>query len=213
MTEGLTLALAQASALLWSGLGAVPDWAYHISGVHLAAAQLFALIVGVLPASLLAIAAGATLGIGVGFALSSATLLVGATVTFFLSRSLLRPLIERWVGERARAVAFDDALGRQGWRIVFLMRVSPVAPFVAASYLLGLSKVSFRDYLLGTFASLPALLGYVVMGALAVRGVRSAVAQNWMGGALLVVGVAATALLTAKIGGIIANAVKVTAAK
>ena len=61
MTEGLTLALLQSPALLSSGLGAVPDWAYHISGVHLAAAQLFALIVGVLPASLLAIAAGATL--------------------------------------------------------------------------------------------------------------------------------------------------------
>ena len=55
--------------------------------------------------------------------LSSATLLVGGT--FFLSRSLFRSLIERWVGERARAVAFDNALGRQGWRIVLLMRVSP----------------------------------------------------------------------------------------
>ena len=51
------------------------------------------------------------------------------------------------------------------------------------------------------------------MGALAARGIRSAVAQNWMGGALLVVGVVATALLTAKIGGIIANAVKVRAAE
>jgi len=51
-----------------------------------------------------------------------------------------------------------------------------------------------------------------VIGALAARGVRSAVAQNWMGGAFLVVGVVATALLTAKIGGIIANALKVTTA-
>jgi len=208
----VTFALSLPSVLLSSALGAVPDWAYSIGGVHLAAAQLFALVVGVLPASALAIAAGAMLGVGAGIALSSATLLVGATVTFFLSRSLFRPLIQRWVGGRARAAAFDEALGRQGWRIVCLMRLSPIAPFVATSYLLGLSKVSFRDYLLGTLASLPALLGYVVIGALAARGVRSAVAQNWMGGAFLVVGVVATALLTAKIGGIIANALKVTTA-
>jgi hypothetical protein len=31
MTEGLTLALSQLPALLSSGLGAVPDWSYHIS--------------------------------------------------------------------------------------------------------------------------------------------------------------------------------------
>jgi uncharacterized membrane protein YdjX (TVP38/TMEM64 family) len=209
MTEGpLTLALSLPSVLLSSGFGAFPDWASSLGGAHLAAAQLFALVVGVLPASALAVAAGATLGIGAGIALSSATLLFGATVTFFLSRSLFRPLIKRWVGERPRAAAFDEALGREGWRFVCLLRVSPVAPFVATSYLLGLSKVSFRDYLLGTLASLPALAGYVVIGALAARGIRFAVAQNWMGGAVLLVGVLATALLTVKIGGVIAKALK-----
>lgn len=200
------LAFSHPSAVLSFGLAAVPDWAYQISSVHLAAAQLFALVVGVLPASALAVAAGATLGIGVGFALSSSTLLVGATLTFLLSRSLFRPLIERWFGGRARADAIDRAVGRRGVRIVCLLRVSPIAPFVVTSYLLGLSKVSFRDYLLGTLASLPALLGYVAIGAMAARGVRSAVAQDWMGGALLVVGVAATAVLTVMIGRIVANA-------
>lgn len=90
------------------------------------------------------------------------------------------------------------------------MRASPVAPFVATSYLLGLSRVPFRDYLLGTLASLPALLGYVMVGALAARGVISTVAQNWMGSASLIIGVVATALLTAKIGGLIANALKIS---
>ncbi len=203
-------ALTHPSALLSAGLAAVPDWAYHVSGAHLAAAQLLALVIGILPASALAIAAGATLGVGMGFGLSSATLLVGATVTFLLSRSLVRPLIKRWVGGRARAGAFDEALGRQGWRIVCLMRVSPAAPFVLTSYLLGLSKVSFRDYIVGTLAALPALLGYVVVGDLAASGVRSAVAQNWIGGALLGVGILATVLLTAKVGRIIARALKAT---
>jgi hypothetical protein len=38
-------------------------------------------------------------------------------------------------------------------------------PFVATSYLLGLSAISLRDYMLGTLAALPALLGYVSLGS------------------------------------------------
>ena len=191
---------SQSLAIFSSGLAAIPDWAYNLGGVHLAAAQIFALVVGVVPASALAVAAGATLGIVWGFALSTATLLIGATATFLLSRSLFQPFIERWVGGRSRAAAIDEALSNEGWRIVCLLRVS--------SYLLGLSRVTFRDYLLGTLASLPALFGFVTVGALAASGVHSEVAQTWVGMAFLVVGVVATLLLTLMIGRIVSRALK-----
>ncbi len=199
---------SQSLAIFSSGLAAIPDWAYNLGGVHLAAAQIFALVVGVVPASALAVAAGATLGIVWGFALSTATLLIGATATFLLSRSLFQPFIERWVGGRSRAAAIDEALSNEGWRIVCLLRVSPIAPFAVTSYLLGLSRVTFRDYLLGTLASLPALFGFVTVGALAASGVHSEVAQTWVGMAFLVVGVVATLLLTLMIGRIVSRALK-----
>ena len=51
-------------------------------------------------------------------------------------------------------------------------------PFVATSYLLGLSAISLRDYMLGTLAALPALLGYVSLGpALAVAHIGALVAK------------------------------------
>jgi uncharacterized membrane protein YdjX (TVP38/TMEM64 family) len=200
--------LALSSAVSSLGLADITDATYQIGGAHLAAAQIFALVVGVLPASALAAVAGATLGIAAGFVLSSATLFVGAVITFLLSRSLFRPFVERWLSKRVRVASLDAALCRHGWRIVCLIRLSPVAPFTATSYLLGLSKVSLRDYLLGTLASLPALFGYVVMGDLTARGVRSAVAENWMAGGILLAGVAATALLTAMIGRTLADVLK-----
>jgi hypothetical protein len=46
-------------------------------------------------------------------------------------------------------------------------------PFVATSDLLGLSAISLRDYMLGTLAALPALLGYVSLGAFAGAGLSA----------------------------------------
>ena len=74
-------------------------------------------------------------------------------------------------------------------------------PFAATSYALGLTGVRLRDYLLGTLASLPALLGYVVLGRLAGSGLQAANTgaglARWL---MLVVGIAATAVLTLRIG-------------
>ena len=64
-------------------------------------------------------------------------------------------------------------LAQDGWRIVCLLRVSPVMPFAATSYVLGMSAVGIQAYVLGTLASLPALLGYVYIGTLAEAGLSA----------------------------------------
>ena len=71
-------------------------------------------------------------------------------------------------------------------------------PFAITSYALGLTEISGRDYLLGTLASLPALAGYVSLGALAHYGLRTANGTLQLGAfgwALLAVGILATGLL------------------
>ena len=64
----------------------------------------------------------------------------------------------------------EQALARDGWKLVCLIRISPVMPFAVTSYALGLSSVRFRAYVLGTLASLPPLLAYVLAGRLAGLG-------------------------------------------
>ena len=76
-------------------------------------------------------------------------------------------------------------------------------PFVATSYLLGLSAISLRDYMLGTLAALPALLGAFARAGLS-ASTGAAAPFQW---ALLAAGFAATALAVAHIGALVAKVV------
>ena len=151
---------------------------------------------GILPASLTGVAAGALYGIWLGFGLAAVGTLLGAALAFWLSRSLFRPLVQRFLRRWPQGRNLDAALAHDGWKLVCVLRMSPIMPFVATSYALGLSAVSARDYALGTLAALPALLGYVVLGRLTSTGVlglhRGLAPIHW---ALLAAGIAATIVL------------------
>ncbi len=166
-----------------------------------AAAQVVVAASGVLPASLVGLAAGAIYGVAAGFALASATTFAGAWIAFRASRSVFRSGIERLLSRRPRLARLDASLAQENWRFVCLLRVSPVMPFAATSYTLGLLSVSERDYLLGTLAALPALLGYVCLGGLIRSGFDSeAHSAGVFRMVLLGVGGLATALLTLQVG-------------
>ena len=156
---------------------------------------------GILPASLLGIAAGTAYGLPVGFLLAAISTMAGALLAFALSRSLFRDAVARGLSRRPSLARFDALLAHDGWRIVCLLRISPVMPFAATSYALGLSSVGAKDYILGTIASLPALLGYVFIGTLADTGLsawtRGVAPLQW---SLLAVGGLATVALTLVVG-------------
>ena len=123
--------------------------------------------------------------------------MAGATVSFALSRSLFRDAIARRLARRPEFSRFDELLAQDGWRIVCLLRISPVMPFAATSYALGMSAVGIEAYLIGTAASLPALAGYVYLGTLADAGLSAwttgAAPLRW---AMLGLGALATVALT-----------------
>ncbi len=222
-TPHRVLAIVGAAALLLAGLAAARLWpggvadlvgravatvhgAGRLGVVAFALLQVFVAASGVLPASLVGLAAGALYGIPRGFALASITTLAGAWLAFRLSRSLLRPRIEGLLARRPRLAHLDAGLARGRWRFVCLLRVSPVMPFAATSYSLGLSSVSAADYLLGTLAALPALLGYVCLGGLAHAGLATNAGPFRL--ALFAVGLAATLLLTLHVGRLVLLALR-----
>lgn len=165
------------------------------------AIQATVALIGFLPASFLGLAAGAIYGVWLGFGLAAAGIMIGAIIAFGIARSALRPSIAHLIDGRPALFRFDAALAREGWRLVLLMRVSPAMPFSLTSYALGLSAVGLRDYALGTLASLPALLLYVILGTFgtnAVAAARGGAATPHL--ALVGIGVIATVLLMLKIG-------------
>lgn len=188
VSRGLRNPMAQIDYMLVATEASGPRGWLVFTAVQIGVAAL-----GILPASLLAIAAGLSYGLWLGFALSASGTLIGGWLAFLLSRSILRPWIAQLLMSRERLAKFDMAVARDGWRFVCLMRVSPLMPFAATSYGLGLTGIDNRQFLLGTLASLPALLGYVATGAFARAG--WAMTQNNSGllqGTMLVSGLAAT---------------------
>lgn len=163
--------------------------------------QLAVAATGILPASLLGIAAGALYGVPLGFALASLSTLAGALVAFGLSRYLFRSLIARLLAKRPRLENFDALLVNDGWRVVCLLRLSPIMPFAATSYALGMSAIGLPAYCVGTLASMPALLGYVILGKFSDVGISSFnTGLSGMHWALLLLGIAATVGLTFVVG-------------
>jgi uncharacterized membrane protein YdjX (TVP38/TMEM64 family) len=175
---GLALLAALAVAPLAAGILA-PDAAERLAArlaelgpagpAILLVVQALVAASGVVPASGVGIAAGALLGPAEGFCVAAAGTMAGALITFALARTVLGArALARFGGRRLGAL--DGALAREGWRLVCLIRLSPVMPFAPTSLALGASAVALRDYVLGTLASLPALFAYVALGALGQGG-------------------------------------------
>lgn len=153
-------------ALLLSGVAQGLRAASPVDGLIFAASALVLSLVGIVPGALIGIAGGAIFGLMLGFFYSGASILTGAYIAFLVSRSALRPYVAARLHRHSWLARLDNALTADSWRMVALLRISPVMPFSIASYALGLLGVRGRDYMLGTLASMLPLLGYVELGAL-----------------------------------------------
>jgi uncharacterized membrane protein YdjX (TVP38/TMEM64 family) len=120
-----------------------------------------------LPGALLTAGAGFVYGPLWGTLLVSPVSVVAATVAFLLGRTVARGWIARRIAANPRFAAIDEAIGESGFKIVFLLRLSPLVPFNLLNYALGLTRVSLRDYVVASAVGmLPGTVLYVYLGSL-----------------------------------------------
>ena len=135
--------------------------------------------VAFLPGSILTLAAGFAYGPLWGIAIASPASVIGSTCAFLLGRTLLRGWAEARVGASPRVRAIDAAVSREGFKIVLLLRLSPIIPFNALNYALSLSNVSVRTYVLASFLGmLPGTALWVYLGSLAPAAAELSSASN-----------------------------------
>jgi len=129
-------------------------------GLYIAATVAF------LPGSVLTIGAGVIFGfLGILWVAIGATL--GAAGAFLVGRYLARDAIESKVGHSPRFKAIDAAVGENGWKIIGLLRLSPVLPFNLLNYACGLTRVKFWHYFFASaIGMLPGVSLYVYIGTL-----------------------------------------------
>lgn len=147
-------------ALAWiDSLGAVGPIAFIVLYV--------VVTVAFIPASIVTLGAGAIFGVVKGSFVVFIGAMLGATAAFLVGRYVARDWISQKIANNEKFKAIDEAIGQEGRKIIFLIRLSPAFPFNLLNYGLGLTKVSLKDYVLGTTGILPGTIMYVYLGSLA----------------------------------------------
>jgi uncharacterized membrane protein YdjX (TVP38/TMEM64 family) len=181
-------ATTRSRAALWVGVAAVvvalmvawlslpaKEWAeaFHrwVQGLGIWGPIFFGLayvvaVVALAPASALTIAGGLAFGFW-AFPLVLVAATVGASLAFLVSRLFLRDRVRSFVEPRAKLRAIDSAVSDDGWKIVGLLRLSPLFPFNLQNYFFGATQIDFLPYLAATAVGIaPGTLVYVYLGTL-----------------------------------------------
>ncbi len=152
------------------------------------------------PGSILTLGAGAVFGVVWGTIWVSIGSTLGATAAFVVGRYFMRDWVSRQIGRSERFSAVDDAIGNEGGKIIFLLRLSPVFPYNLSNYIYSLTKVGIGSYMLASWVGmLPGTVMYVYIGSLieslAALGAdeRARTTGEWI---LYGVGLVATVLVT-----------------
>ncbi|MDQ6911513.1 MAG: TVP38/TMEM64 family protein [Verrucomicrobiota bacterium] len=145
-----------------------------------------------LPGGVLSVGGGFFFGLWWGFLIVLLGNMVGAAISFFISRWIG----ERWLHRRLmlnpKLKALEPAVEREGWKIILLSQLHPLFPTSLMNYLYGLTKVRFRTCMLWVaIGQAPGLFLYAYLGTLGQLGLnlmrgkthpRSIEYVTWFGG-------------------------------
>ena len=92
---------------------------------------------------------------------------LGAEAAFLLGRTWLRGWAMRRLEAFPKLQAVEQAVSREGLKLVLLTRLSPAFPFSLLNLAYGLSEVSLRDYTIGLIGIIPGTILFCGLGALA----------------------------------------------
>jgi len=111
--------------------------------------------------------AGALYGTGWGSVIVFVGACLGAEAAFLLGRTWLREWARQRLANLPKLQAVEQAVSREGLKLVLLTRLSPAFPFSLLNFAYGLSEVSLRDYTIGLIGILPGTILFCGLGALA----------------------------------------------
>ncbi|MFK7909187.1 MAG: TVP38/TMEM64 family protein [Akkermansiaceae bacterium] len=142
--------------------GLDPVWAPVVFvGLYILATVLF------IPGSIITLAAGVLFGVVWGSVYVSIASVTGASLAFLIGRYFARDWVRKKIESRPKFKAVDDAISREGAKIVLLLRLSPLFPFNFLNYGLGVTKIPFWKYVGASWLGmLPGTILYVYVGSL-----------------------------------------------
>ena len=194
------------------------DWVGQmgLAGIFIFIAVYAAATVLLAPGAILTIGAGFAFGLWKGFLAVSAGATLGASLAFLVARFVARDKIEAMARRNTKFQRIDNAIGKQGAKLVFLLRLSPVIPFNLSNYFYGLTAVKFWPYVRASWIGMmPGTFLYVYIGTAGKAAVAAAggeaVKHGWQYWTFMGIGLVATIVVTIWVTKIARDALKKTA--
>lgn len=130
---------------------------------------IFALVpLTLFPDSIIAIAGGLIFGLVKGYIYTAIGAILGATLSFYISRKLGRNFVKKLTKEKLDNI--EEMINSNGFFIIFMLRLIPLFPFDIISYGAGLTSVKYKDFILATFlGTIPGILVFTNIGAQSVN--------------------------------------------
>jgi len=147
--------------------------AYGWWGVLAFALALAVLQMGLIPLSIFAVAGGMIFGFEKAFIAVQIGTNLGASINFLIARYVARSAVSRYLSHHEKFRLIDSAIGREGGKIIALLRLCPL-PFGLANYCYGLTAVRYQSYAIATFLAItPANALFPWVGASAQEGLAA----------------------------------------
>ncbi len=122
-----------------------------------------------LPGSWLSMLSGFIYGTWLGSLIVFLGAFLGAHLTFYLGRTFLKDWAQKKVSTFSKIKSIEKAVSREGRKLVFLTRLSPLFPFGMLNFAYGLSDVKVLDFTLGMLGIVPGTILYCSFGSLALE--------------------------------------------
>ena len=146
-----------------------------------------------IPGSTLTLAAGALFGLGWGVVTVSVASTAAAAGAFLIARYIARDAVAAKASRYPVFKAVDDAIAQGGWKIVAMLRLSPLVPFSVSNYLFGLTAIRFVPYVVTSWiAMLPGVFMYIYIGHVATAAADSQKERTMSEWVMLILGLTAT---------------------
>lgn len=132
----------------------------YFSAIYIAAEIL------AFPAIGLTASSGYLFGLVPGVCVCIVSATIASSIAFFIGRTLLRNWAKKMADGNAKWRALDSVIGKEGFKVVLLLRLSPLLPFAISNYLYGVTAVDYWSYLAASFLGfIPGTVGIVYAGS------------------------------------------------
>ena len=111
---------------------------------------------------------------------------IGSNLAMLLGRYLFRGSAAKMADKYRLINAIDKVMEKEGLKFTFLLRLCPLIPFNAFNYVMGITSVTFKAYVIGGFGMIPGTIVYVFVGT-TIGNISKAASGDFEGGTVTLV--------------------------